>query len=50
MAKGLPQESQRFDIVVTYFKDDMIQLGSDGKYVVKAKAIAAQVPDLKIKR
>lgn len=42
-------ELARFDILVTYFKDDMV-LGSDGKYVVKTKASSGLDPDLKIKR
>jgi|LAHS01.1.fsa_nt_gb signal peptidase I len=40
---------KRFDIVVTYFKDDM-KLNSDGHYVVKSTLDNGQVPDLKIKR
>jgi signal peptidase I len=49
-AKGFKLENlQRFDVLVTYFKDDMI-LGSDGKYTPKTKANSGTEPDLKIKR
>jgi signal peptidase I len=40
---------KRFDIVVTYFKDDM-SLMDDGHYVVRSALDNGQVPDLKIKR
>jgi signal peptidase I len=49
-AKGFSlAKLKRFDILVTYFKDDMVK-GSDGKYVVKTKALNGVTPDLKIKR
>lgn len=49
-AKGFSLKTlNRFDILVTYFKDDMLLLG-DGTYTPKTVANSGRDPDLKIKR